>query len=220
MSRKLNYLFLIPAFALSLNLSGQRIDSTSFKMNPRLSFYSFENSGEMLIHIPQGLIWNNLNITLKISDKEIISWKGIPGKRILAVPFDLGINPSTYKVVAEIKSSDGYLYKATSGLQILDSKPNEVKTDKLTGGLIVGGRILFPFGFYSYSPVYSTLPEEEVVKGFNMISPYQKILPETFRERKAYMDRCAELGMKVHYNLLSVSGGGGVSSKIEGISES
>jgi hypothetical protein len=33
------------------------------------------------------------------------------------------------------------------------------------------------------------------------------------------MDRCAQLGMKVHYNLLSVSGGGGVGSKIEGITE-
>ena len=33
------------------------------------------------------------------------------------------------------------------------------------------------------------------------------------------MDRCAELGMKVHYNLLSVSGGGGVGSKIEGLSD-
>ena len=33
------------------------------------------------------------------------------------------------------------------------------------------------------------------------------------------MDRCAELGMKVHYNLLSVSGGGGVGSKIEGLTD-
>ena len=32
------------------------------------------------------------------------------------------------------------------------------------------------------------------------------------------MDRCAQIGMKVHYNLLSVSGGGGVGSKIEGLS--
>ena len=110
--------------------------------------------------------------------------------------------------------------KATSGLQILDPKPNEVKTDRLTGGLIVGEGYSFHSDSIAYSPVYPTLPEEEVVKGFNMISPYQKILPETFGERKAYMDRCAELGMKVHYNLLSVSGGGGVSSKIEGISES
>ena len=58
-----------------------------------------------------------------------------------------------------------------------------------------------------------------MVKGFNLISPYQKILPETLSERKAYMDRCAELGMKVHYNLLSVSGGGGVGSKIEGLND-
>jgi hypothetical protein len=52
-----------------------------------------------------------------------------------------------------------------------------------------------------------------------MMSPYQRILPETFNERKAYMDRCAQLGIKVQYNLLSVSGGGGVSSSIEGISD-
>jgi hypothetical protein len=220
MSRKFTFLFLIPAFALSLNSFSQRIDSISFEMNPRLSFYSFEKSAEMLIHIPQVLIRNNLNISLKINDKEVTFWKGIPGKKILAVPFDLGMTAAIYHVVAEIKSSGATLYRATSDIQILDPKSNEVKTDRLSGGLIVGRRVFFPFGFYSYSPVYPTLPEEEIVKGFNMISPYQKILPETLRERRAYMDRCAELGMKVHYNLLSVSGGGGVSSKIEGISES
>jgi hypothetical protein len=32
------------------------------------------------------------------------------------------------------------------------------------------------------------------------------------------MDRCAQIGMKVHYNLLSVSGGGGVGSRIAGLS--
>ena len=110
------------------------------------------------------------------------------------------------------------IYQATTELIILSYKPNEVKTDRLTGGIIVNRRQFFPFGFYCYSPVSPTLPEEEVVKGFNMISPYQTILPETLSERKAYMDRCAELGMKVHYNLLSVSGGGGVGSKIEGLS--
>jgi hypothetical protein len=94
-----------------------------------------------------------------------------------------------------------------------------VKIDRFTGGTIVNRKQFFPFGFYCYSPVHSTLAEEEVIKGFNTISPYQKILPETFPERKRYMDRCAQLGMKVHYNLLSVSGGGGVGSKIEGLTE-
>jgi len=118
-----------------------------------------------------------------------------------------------------ITAIPGVIYIAKTDLIVLSYKSNEVKTDRFTGGLIVNKLPFFPFGFYCYSPVYPSLPEEEVVKGFNVISPYQKIVPETLNERKAYMDRCAELGMKVHYNLLSVSGGGGVGSKIEGLSD-
>ncbi len=55
-----------------------------------------------------------------------------------------------------------------------------------------------------------TLAEEEVVRGFNMMSPYQDNAPAGVPERRAYMDRCAELGMKVHYHLLAAAGGGGV----------
>jgi hypothetical protein len=220
MLRRISYLLLLFAFALNLRSFSQVADTTSFKMNTRLSFYSYEKTGEMILHIPSGLLWNNLNITLKINDKELTSWKGIPGKKLLRLPFNLCMAPASYDVAAEIKSSKGTLYKATAGLIVLSYKSNEVKTDRLTGGLIVNSRIFLPFGFYCYTAVYPTLPEEEAVKGFNMISPYQKILPETLKERKAYMDRCAQLGMKVHYNLLSVSEGGGVSSKIEGISES
>jgi hypothetical protein len=220
MPRKTFYLFLFFAVSISLNSFSQNIDTTSFQMNSRLSFYSYEKSGEMILHIPQTLIWNQLDIVLKINNKELISWKGIPGNKILRLPFEMVMTTPICNVEAEIKSAKGSLFKATADLRILDYKPNEVKTDRLTGGLIVNRKIFVPFGFYCYSPVYPTLPEEEVVKGFNMISPYQKILPETLEERKAYMDRCAEIGMKVHYNLLSVSGGGGVSSKIDDISES
>jgi hypothetical protein len=220
MLRRITYLFLFFVFAVNPESLSQAVDTTSFKMNTRLSFYSFEKYGEIILHIPKSLIWNHLNITLKINENELTSWKGIPGNKVLRLPFDLGIPTSSYKVVAEIKTSNGTAYKATAGLMVLTYKSNEVKTDRLTGGLIVNGRVFIPFGFYCYSNVYPTLPEEEVVKGFNMISPYQKILPETFKERKDYMDRCARIGMKVHYNLLSVSGGGGVSSKIEGISDS
>ena len=220
MLRRITYLFLFFAFILNLRSFSQVVDTTSFKMNTRMNFYSFEKTGEMIIHIPSGIIWNNLEIKLKIDGTELTAWKGIPGKKLLGVPFNIDMAPASYAVTAEIKSSKGTLYKAAAGLIILNHKANEVKTDRLTGGLIVNNRIFIPFGFYCYSTVYPTLPEEEVVKGFNMISPYQKILPETLKERKAYMDRCAQLGMKVHYNLLSVSGGGGVSSKIEGISDS
>jgi hypothetical protein len=219
MSKRVSYLFLLFLFFIDLKSFCQTVDTTSFAINSRLSFYSIEKNGEMILHIPSSLLWNNLNITLKINNKELTPWKGIPGNKILRLPFKLDLIPAIYNVEAEIRSSTGKIFRSKAALSVLDFKPNEVKTDRLTGGLIVDQRIFFPFGFYCYSPVSATLPEEEVVKGFNMISPYQEILPETLNGRKAYMDRCAQIGMKVHYNLLSVSAGGGVSSKTKDFSE-
>jgi hypothetical protein len=220
---KLFKIFILICFLifLPLLLFCQPPDSTSFSLISRQSFYSFEKTGEFLLHIPAALSKKRISVSISTGTDTIASWDGIPGKYIARIPFNLNLTPSTYKVVASIKVSPvkGMLYSSKAELIILSYKTNEVKTDRLTGGLIVNKLLFFPFGFYCYSPVYPSMPEEEVVKGFNMISPYQKILPETLDERKAYMDRCAELGMKVHYNLLSVSGGGGVGSKIEGIKD-
>ena len=174
----------------------------------------------MLLHVPQSLIYNRIEVLLTSEGDESGRWEGVPGKKIVRIPFSLNQPPSIPKIDAIIKvSGRSTVYIASTDLIVLKYKPNEVKTDRLTGGLIVNRKPFFPFGFYTYTPVHSTLPEEEVVKGFNMISPYQRILPGTFSSRKAYMDRCAQIGMKVHYNLLSVSGGGGVGSKITELTE-
>jgi hypothetical protein len=222
MSKSILFL-LIFVHVLSINQEapGQSVDSNSFKINTRLSFYSFEKSGEFLLHVPAALSQKFLSITIMNGEDTITSWNGKPSGSILRIPFSINPVPSCYDITALISAAarPGLKYTASAKLIILAYKPNEVKTDRLTGGLIVNRRQFFPFGFYCYSPVHPTLPEEEVVKGFNMISPYQKINPETLNERIAYMNRCAELGMKVHYNLLSVSGGGGVGSKIDGISD-
>ena len=200
--------------------SGQSVDSASFKIFSRFSFYSFEKTGEFLLHVPATNLQNSLSVTITVADKIIATWNGKPGRGILRIPFAIDLSPSVYQTTARINmtSGRGISYFAKTNLIILSYKPNEVKTDRLTGGLIVNQRQFIPFGLYCYSPVPKTLPEEEVVRGFNMISPYQKILPETLNDRKAYMDRCAELGMKVHFNLLSISGGGGVDSEIKGLS--
>jgi len=199
----------------------QTINPNTFFINSRLSFYSYENSGEFLVHLPPELAQTNLLINIKTGADTLVSWNGRSGKNILRLTFPLNLKPAVYDAEARITvvNNPGFVYQSNTKLIILPHKPNEVKTDNLTGGLIVNKMKFFPFGFYCYSPVYPTLPEEEVVKGFNLMSPYQKIIPETLNERKAYMDRCAQLGMKVNYNLLSVSGGGGVGSKIEDLSD-
>ncbi len=215
MFRRIMFLVMLFTFMVDPLLLCQKVDTTSFRMNARLSFYSFEKSGEMILLLPSSQSGRSLSIVLKINDRVTAEWKALRGTKIIRLPFTINMGPGQYSVTAEITSANRSRYKAASNLTILRCKSNEIKTDRLTGGLIVSRKIFFPFGFYCYSPVYRTLPEEEVVKGFNMISPYQKILPATLGERRSYMDRCAQLGMKVHYNLLSVSGGGGLNSKLE-----
>jgi hypothetical protein len=199
----------------------QHIDSTSFSIISRLSFYSSEKKGEFLLQVPQSLAGKTISVRVKIGNEVVCDLNSIQARPIVRLSFILNLKPAVYKTIATIttRALTGISYLAKTDLLVLLYKPNEVKTDRLTGGLIVNQLPFFPFGFYCYSPVYPTLAEEEVVKGFNVMSPYQKIIPETMVDRKAYMDRCAEIGMKVHYNLLSVSGGGGVGSKIAGLSE-
>jgi hypothetical protein len=215
------YLLIIMMAFISMNSFCQLVYSSSFNIFSRQSFYSYEKDGEFLLHVPPAFQKSHVSVVLNTGNVSIASWNGVPGKSILRVPFMLNLKPSVYNVEARMSIDEhpGRMYISKCELIVLQYKSNEVKTDRFTGGLIVNKLPFFPFGFYCYSPVYPSLPEEEVVKGFNLISPYQKINKETLAERKTYMDRCAELGMKVDYNLLSVSGGGGVGSKIEGLSD-
>ncbi|MGD0583327.1 MAG: hypothetical protein ABR974_10320 [Bacteroidales bacterium] len=210
-------MFLIVARISVLN--GQADNPASFLTNTRYSFYSGEKRAEILVHIPADLRMSHISVLITFEGRSLNEWRGIPGKEIISLGFALNDSIRSGTISTEIDAGRDSRYHSSCELIRLIHKPNEVKTDRLTGGMIVNGRQFFPFGFYCYSPVYPTLPEEEVVKGFNMISPYQKILPGTLNQRKAYMDRCASLGMKVHYNLLSVSGGGGVESKTDSLTK-
>ena len=211
--------FLPLCLLITTNLFCQ--SGNGIRISTRYSFYSGEKQAEIILYLPVYLASENLDIKLKTDNNIICEINRKPGKPVVRIPFELNQSMKSGIIDAEIVNVRSKLkFTASCEILILKHKSNEVKTDRLTGGLIVNRRQFFPFGFYCYSPVYPTLPEEETVRGFNVISPYQKILPETFKDRKAYMDRCAELGMKVHYNLLSVSGGGGVSSKIDGLTNS
>lgn len=223
MRRTIIYTFYIFSISFITLISAEAVttDSTTFSLNTRLSFYSYEENGELLLLVPEKMTGTALSVEIFTNEKILTNWKGIAQRNIVRIPFLLKGIKGSIKVKAQIAISSSPLrkYEAGTTIIILSHKPNEVKTDRLTGGLIVNRLQFFPFGFYCYSPVHPLLPEEEVIRGFNVMSPYQKILPETVDERKKYIDRCAMLGMKVHYNLLSVSGGGGVGSKIEGLGD-
>ncbi len=193
---------LLAVLFLQTNLQA---NGDGFHAFSKLDYYTSEREGTIIINVPKDENRHNLTVELNL-DSKIIQTRSISGLSLVKIPFDLQkMAMGKHYIICKIFRNSQAI--ATLPIEILKLPPkdNEVKINRLTGGLVVNGLPFYPFGFYCGSPV-GTLPEDEVVYGFNMIAPYQKNTPETFAERKAYMDRCAELGMKVHYALNGLIG--------------
>ena len=152
-------IFLFLSSFISITAFGQIIDSASFSLRSRLSFYSYESEAEMILEIPAPYQFRKLNIDLTINGKEITGVNVIPGKKYLRIPFSLTLPEGNYNARVYINTEPETLrneFIATTTFIRLKYKINEVKTDRLTGGMIVNKRQFFPFGFYCYSPVTAT----------------------------------------------------------------
>ena len=180
----------------------------TIRTNFRLDFYMNEPQAEFLVRLPDSSAYAAATVTLFPPAAQAVSVSGEPGQILsLNVPIGRlpeGLTEMRYTVV----SPQGVAEEGKAVLRKLPYKWNAVQVDRKTGGVIVRGMPLIPYGFYCYSPVQPMIQEEEAVRGFNLVSPYQNIPRSDRKMRKVYMDRAAELGMKVNYNLLSVATGG------------
>lgn len=194
-------------------LSTEIVVAQSFRLIPRLSYITTEDKAEVIVK----------NLTSQTPTKIKVSKDGKSVKSSLesinGVDI-ININSSELTTGSnqfDVAIGENEVYKLN--ISKLAPKSNEVKIDHLTGVTIADGRSIIPCGFYAYSPVQFGLLDEEVVRGMNLFSPYQFIESKTIKERIKYMDRCAQLGMKVNYNLLNIAGGGGIkfdkSSKVD-----
>ena len=183
-----------------------------FRAIPDRSFYTSEDSGRLVL-LDIGAVQEDEPACIEIlyNQRVLASGSIDTTTRYPSIAFPLRDLPTgASRLLCRVNPGAEGAVEAAADLRKLPPSPRAVKIDRLCGGLIVDGLPFLPFGFYCYSPVQPTLAEEEIVRGFTMMSPYQSNSPKTIKARRQYMDRCAELGMKVHYQLLNVAGGGGV----------
>ncbi|NOY81861.1 MAG: hypothetical protein GXP31_12770 [Kiritimatiellaeota bacterium] len=198
--------------ALGLTFAAAGRAAPSLTIIPDRNYYTTERQGELLARFTDSTDKASPGL-LSIRSRGLLLVAGVriePGKRLVTA-WPVGRLPvGKHQLDCLVVRDEKVVARTQVEVRRLSPKANAVKVDRISGGLIVDGLPFFPFGFYCYSPVQPTLAEEEIVRGFNMMSPYQSNSPDSLPARRAYMDRCAELGMKVHYQLLRVAGGGGV----------
>lgn len=183
----------------------------------KYNYYTSESEVSIVSIIPEGEVDHSYRLVLNhVNSGQLTSTTLDSSRTVLSFPIDR-FEKGTNQIFAQIFSDEDLVQEQLIEIDVLEPTSNEVKIDQETGGLIVDGLPFFPFGFYLGR--VDEIPEREVVNGFNMIGPYQDNLPEGLEERKAYMDRAAELGIKVQYGLNSLIGTQHNSTEGPGMSE-
>ena len=176
------------------------------RIMPGRSFYTDETTGHVIVEPRIPFDCDQLTVTLSHRGKEMAASTVDVSARML-VPFDLAKLPQgTSELACRVATGGQAMATKQVAITRLEPKANEVKIDYAGRGLIADGLPYFACGFYALLPDALELVDAEAVHGFNLISPYQAQFgehsPEKLARCREYMDRCADVGMKVNYHLV------------------
>jgi hypothetical protein len=186
-----------------------QFEPQNYFASPRLDYYTNETTGQVLVHVPDSK--KGLNTTVDLVFEFDFLNRAVPVFPGHAIPVSFSLEnfkQGNNEVTVSFYEDEKWIDSRKINVILRPEKFNEVKRDLLTGTLIADGLPFYPVGFYCQWPVLPTLPEEEAVKGFNLMSPYWNIDNKNRKERIKFLDRCASLGMKVNYNVCNLTAGG------------
>ena len=185
--------------------SGSSLRAQDIQVNTRYDYYTHEEQGHLLIW---GGDAEELQRVRLFNDGVLLAEATPDAFDPVVLAFSLqGLAHGQHTLSSMLELKDGTRLEKEVAVIKHPPHPNPVKVDRLTSGLIVQDLPFYPFGFYTGFPV-GTLPIQEVYNGFNMLGVYQPMTDSTLAQRKAYMDLCASIGMKVNYALNSLVGAG------------
>ncbi len=211
---KSHFFTVFASLMMLINLQSTAQETFGFLATARQNYYTTEPQAQIILSTPEKFIDDDIMIDLVYGKDNILFHARIRSDRPVLVPINIDNFPQGDNIITtSFYVNEKWLTSFKVNIRILPHQRNAVKIDRLNGNLICEGLPFLPMGFYTYSPVQQGLPEAEKAHGFNMISPYNMLTRYSLDERKAFMDRMADIGMKVNYNLLWLTGEGGVGQK-------
>ncbi len=169
---------------------------------PRLSLYTGQEQAEIVADIADDVPLEGLTVAVRAATGA--SAQAVAASRRVSVPLGITALPDGATTVeCRLMRGDEQVGSVETTLRKAPPRPNAVVIDQISRGLIVDGLPLVPFGYYTYYPLKEGVMDEEVVRGFNLFSPYHGGPHDTeaLEPIRAYLDRCAQIGMRVNYHL-------------------
>ena len=177
--------------------------SPLLRIMPRLSLYTHEDAGQIVVDLAEDADITGLSVTLTGAGIAPVR-QDATGHRMLVGIDVSGLPNGVTEVNGQVLRGNEVLAQANTTLRKAEPQANEVKIDNVSRSLVVDGLPFVPFGYYTYFPLKAGVMDEEVVRGFNLFSPYHGGPHEDdqLTPIRDYLDRCAAIGMKVNYHLM------------------
>jgi len=181
---------------------------------PSLSLYTEEKQAELIIELAEGISPEGLSARL---EGDALEPRTITlTQRETVIPLDLaGVADGVHRVTCALTRGEDEIARGEAKLSKAPPKPNEVKIDYRTRGLIVDGKPFFPFGFYFHRGTHYDQEDPQYVlrlEGafkFNLICVYHSFDPDFRRENRplitAFLDKADAVGMRMHYDVRKIT---------------
>ncbi len=212
------------AFSAALDLldpaSGRvwySLQPLNFEVRPTLRFfaalslYTSESDVELVVRVDDAVPLDGLSLRCREPGQPARTVSLNAHESVLRVPAS-AFRDGLHVLTAELVRGRDVIGAARTRFCKAPPKPNEVKIDRRTGGLIVDGEPFFPFGFYVHRGAFydqGDLPryvlDLEAPFKFNLICPYHNF-DRAFRKKNRariaqFLDRADAVGLKVHYDI-------------------
>ena len=176
--------------------------SPMLRARPRLNLYTHEPRAELVVDVAEDVELAGCLLNVAVGD---VKAEATPSSHRVTLSVPLGdMADGVHEAVCRLMKNGVTAAEVRTTFRKAPPKANEVKIDNVGRSLIVDGLPFIPFGYYTYYPLADGVMDEEVVRGFNLFSPYHGG-PHNEEARKPireYLDRCAAIGMKVNYHLI------------------
>lgn len=177
-----------------------------FVATPERSLYTTETEGALLVGVREAVPAAGLRFVAEGGGLRI-EGTPVPGRRV-RMPFEPRTLPDgTTTLACRLWRADRLVAEQDVIVRKAPPKPNEVKIDYASRGLIIDGLLTFPFGAYCFHPP-AVLAEQEAAFWFTHLAPYRRTSfadPGAREEMLAALDRCAQAGLRVHYDIRKIA---------------
>lgn len=182
---------------------------------PGLSLYTHEAQAELLLmlnEIPEAEVLQAHLTGEVLGGRRTVDIAGMQ----TVIPIDLAeVADGEHEVQCALIADAETLARGEATIRKAPPKPNEVKIDYRSRGLVVDGKPFFPFGFYIHHGRYYDQDDPQFVLGlegafgFNMICVYQNF-DFTFRQEvrpvvNDFLDRADATGFRMHYDVRNMT---------------